>query len=185
MRSFSLLLPLLLVVSACTDVENPDETNVDEVITTVTLSFDGPDGVVEGLWADPEDDGSPVIVSPELAANTEYQLTVEFLNELAEPSEDITAEVADEADEHQVFYTTTATVTYNDQDDGGLPLGLDVTLTTGDPGSTDLTVTLRHLPELDGQPQKVAGLAEQAETDGISSLPGESDISITVPLTVQ
>ncbi len=181
MRSVS----LLLVLSACSDVENPGETNVDEVITTVTLSFEGPDGVVEGLWADPEDDGSPVIVSPDLTANTEYQLTLEFLNELAEPSEDITAEVADEADEHQVFFTTTATVSYNDQDDGGLPLGLDVMLTTGDVGSTDLTITLRHLPELDGQVQKVAGLDEQAQADGISGLPGESDISVTVPLTVQ
>ncbi|MFT6160421.1 MAG: hypothetical protein ACJAZO_004268 [Myxococcota bacterium] len=178
-------LPLLLVLSACTDVENPDGDNVEEVITTVTLIFDGPDGVVEGLFADPENDGSPVIVSPDLAANTEYQLTVEFLNELSDPAEDITEEIADEADEHQVFFMTDATIVYNDQDDGGLPLGLDVTLTTGDVGSTDLTIILRHLPELDGVAQKVAGLAEQAETDGISSLPGDSDISVTVPLTVQ
>ena len=178
-------LSIVLLATACTDVENPTGDNVEEVITTVALTFVSPDGTVEGSWADPEDDGSPVIVSPELAANTEYQLTVEFLNELADPAEDITEEIEDESDEHQVFFTTDATVTYNDEDANGLPVGLDVTLTTGDAGSVDLTVTLRHLPEQGGVAQKVAGLAEQAEADGIASLPGDSDASVTVPLTVQ
>ncbi len=179
-------LALLLAVSACDNVEDTDgDENIEEVITTIVLTFDGPEGLVEGSWADPENDGSPVIVSPELTANTEYQVSVEFLNELEDPAEDITEEIEDEADEHQVFFATDATVTYNDQDDGGLPIGLDVTLTTGDAGTEDLTVILRHLPELDGAAQKVAGLAEQAEADGISSLPGDSDAMVTIPLTVQ
>lgn len=176
---------LLLSVTACQDVEDPEEENVEEVITTVNLTFTGPDGAVEGSWADPEDDGSPVVVSPELAANTEYQVSVEFLNELEDPAEDITEEIDDEADEHQVFFTTDVVVAYNDEDSIGLPLGLDVTLTTGDEGTEDLTITLQHMPALDGVAQKEAGLAEQAAADGVSSLPGDVDVSITIPMTVQ
>ena len=176
---------MMLALSACNDVEDPGEDNVEEVITTVILTFDGPDGMVEGSWADPEDDGSPVVVSPDLSANTEYQVSVEFLNELEDPAEDITEEIADEADEHQVFFTTDATVAYNDADGGGLPVGLDVTLTTGDAGTEDLTITLQHLPELDGAAQKTAGLADQADSEGVGSLPGDADVSITIPLNVQ
>lgn len=178
------LLPLLLL-AACDDVSDVEpEPNPDEVITTVVVTFDGPNGLIEARFADPENDGEPIITGATLVADTEYAVSVQFLNELTSPAEDITAEIADESDQHQVFYVTGLSVDYNDQDDNGLPIGLDVTITTGAAGTTDLNVVLRHLPPVDGQRVKVAGLAEQA-ADAVSNLPGESDADVTLPLTVQ
>ena len=45
-------------------------------------------------------------MSGSFSENTQYQGAVRFLNETETPAEEITDEVLEEADEHQVFYTT-------------------------------------------------------------------------------
>ncbi|MEZ4367515.1 MAG: hypothetical protein R2939_14750 [Kofleriaceae bacterium] len=72
---------------------------------------------------------------------------------------------------------------YGDTDANGLPIGLDSDITAV-AGTGNLTVTLRHLPPVSGAAQKVAGLAEQVAADGINALPGETDASVTFPVTV-
>lgn len=175
---------------ACTDVENPDQDVEGEVITTVTLTWtDADGGVVQATWADPEDDGDPVVDDVVLAADQSYALTVAFENELAVPAEDVTLEIQDEGDEHQIFFTGTAvddavvTVDYADQDGEGLPIGLDNDAQTSDAGEGTLTVTLRHLPPQGGVPQKTEGLAASyAQGDAI---PGETDVQVTFDLRVE
>ncbi|MFT5686330.1 MAG: hypothetical protein ACI8RZ_007286, partial [Myxococcota bacterium] len=96
---------LLLLLSSCSDVEEHDHDHHDqEVITTVTLTLTSQaDGsILEYTWADPENDGDPVIDDVILLDAEDYDLSVSFLNALEEPAEDITAEIEDEGDEHQL-----------------------------------------------------------------------------------
>ena len=107
--------------------------------------------------------------------NTEYQGAVRFLNQTETPAEEITDEVLEEADEHQVFYTTTEGLniqtTYEDQDSQGNPLGLQITLTTGAASEGSLTVTLRHEPV--------------KPNDGLDSAGGETDIATSFDVSIQ
>ena len=192
MRSLipAVFLPVALF-AGCSDVSDPDEPNEEEVITTVVLTLTQGDETIEVSWADPEDDGSPVIDTLTLAADTEYDVSVQFLNELEDPAEDITLEVEDESDEHQVFYTGSAvddglvTVSYDDTDADGLPVGLLTVFDTAAAGSGELVLTLQHLPPVDDAPVKVGGLADDAATNGVDALPGDADAHVVFPLLVE
>jgi hypothetical protein len=192
---------LALPMGACDDVENPDSHPEGELITTVALTF-APVGGGDPLvfhWADPEGDGAPLVDAITLDDAADYTLSVAFLNEIEQPSEDITAEIEDEADEHQVFFTGSAVTgpatgpnpdaviehAYADQDPNGDPVGLDNTITTLGAGTGELTVTLRHLPAEDGQPVKGPGLAEEVAADGFGAIGGEDDVQVSFPLTVE
>lgn len=163
-----------------------------ELITTVTLTFTPMGGGTDrvGTWEDLDGDGGapPTITSPSLVAGTTYVLAARFQNALETPPEEITDEVRDEGDQHQVFFTGTAiggplAHSYADTDAGGLPLGLANTVMVT-AGAGDLVVTLKHLPPINDAPQKVAGLAEQAKTQGIAAVPGDTDVSVTFPIAV-
>ena len=104
---FFYLFTALLISSCSSDEDEVDEIpeliNEQEVITTVVLTFDSSDNPTQTIrWAVEEDNSSKVI---NLKANTDYQVGISFLDE-TDPSdvEDITEEVIEEADEHQVFY---------------------------------------------------------------------------------
>lgn len=202
MKRLPMLFPLaLLLATACKDVEEtPSATDPVEVITTVVLTFtpDGGGSALTFTWADPEDDGGPVIDDVVLPSGA-YTLDVAFLNELEEPAEDITEEVADEADQHQVFFTgsgvegpatglnASAVIThaYADTDVDGLPVGLENDIETVQAGTGELTVTLRHVPPEDGAAVKVEGLAEAVADGGFGSIGGDNDAQVTFPVEVQ
>ena len=144
---------LLITVSSCKK-EEPVIPNPEEVITTVLLELvpNGGGTTVNLTFRDLDGDGgvAPVITTETLAANTTYTGSITFLNELETPAEDITEEVEEEALEHQVFYSASGgvnvTVTYNDQDTDGNPIGLDTEIVTGDVSSGKFTIVLRHFP---------------------------------------
>jgi hypothetical protein len=95
-----------LALSACPVVEDVDDGHNDgEVITKVALTFApaGGGAALTAAFSDPENDGDPTIDSIALTNGTTYTLTLAFENQLAEPAEDITAEVEEEGGEHQVF----------------------------------------------------------------------------------
>ena len=120
-------------------------------------------------------------------------------HELEDPAEDITPEIEDEGDEHQVFFTGSAVQgpatgpnpaavvehAYADTDADGLPLGLDNTLTTLGVGAGELVLTLRHLPLENDQPVKVAGMAEDVAEGGFGAIGGDNDVQITFNLEVE
>lgn len=193
------LLPLVLLI-ACTDVTAPGGANHEtEVITTVELRFSpasGDDLVFR--WADPEGDGDPSIDPIGLVAGETYSLEIAFLDELVDPGEDLTAEIADEGEEHQVFLTGSAvsgpasasedplvTVAYADTDDAGLPLGLNHTASAEVVGSGELTVTLRHMPEEGGVAVKTEDAAAVVAEGGLAAIGGDSDVQVTFPLEVR
>ena len=199
----------LSLLGGCADDHGHDHDHESEVITTVRLTFTPPgrDDPVVAAFTDPDGDGG-VSGSAEpitLARGNTYDLRVDFLNELEDPAEDITAEVAEEAEEHQVFLTGTAvegpaTVadpqalvlhayadtesTYGADEVGeDLPVGLSSTITARESGTGTLVLTLRHLPELNGMPQKEPELAAMLAAG--EPLPGDVDAAVEFELTVQ
>lgn len=156
MKKFLILFLTLGLITSCSDDDNPTPVNAEEVITTLTLTLTPQGGgtsvVMQSRDADGDGPNAPVItVSGALAASTTYIGSVQFLNELESPAEDITEEVEEEANEHQVFYsflgTSGSTVIYDDMDGNGDPLGVNITLNSGaaSTGNT-LIVTLKHEP---------------------------------------
>src|SRR5687768_6195766 len=103
-------LAMILFAAACSDsdVGNPTDSDdpAPELITAVTLTFTADGGSpLTFEWSDPEADGSPVIDPIALAHVGDYDCSVAFRNDQSNPPEDITAEVRDESDQHQVFFT--------------------------------------------------------------------------------
>ncbi len=170
-----------LLLSSCSgDDDNPEPVNEEEVITTLTITLTptGDSEVVTLESRDLDGDGPnpPVItVSGSLAGNTTYTGSIELLNETVSPPEDITEEVAEEADEHQFFFTYTgpiSEISYLDEDGNGNDVGLEFSLSTLTAGQATLSVTLRHEPK--------------KPNDGtLADAGGETDIAQTFNLVVQ
>lgn len=193
-------LTLSLSLFACGD-DGGGPLNEGEVITTVVLTFAPEGGGAPNVatWNDPDGDGgaAPTIDSIGLVAGTTYRTTVVFENRLESPPEDITAEILDESDEHQVFFTGPAvdgpasnrpgaalTHLYDDEDANALPVGLvNVFTVMGSPGG-DLIVTLRHLPPVNGEPTKRLETADDVRTGGFGAIGGDTDAQVTFPVAV-
>jgi hypothetical protein len=180
-KSILLLAFIGLSFVACSDDDNaPEQINEEETITTMTVSLVAPGGgttiTLQSQDLDGDGPNAPVVtVSGNLAANTSYDGSVVFLDETESPAEDITEEVEEEDDEHQVFYIPSGnitSITYDDQDGDGNPLGLAFTLETGDAGNATLAVTLVHEPK--------------KPNDGtLADAGGETDFTQTFSITIQ
>ena len=193
----------MLLGVGCSDVEKNDHDHHDhehEVMTTVALDFTSSSGEAQTFtWADPMNDGNPQIDDITLSADESYTLTLSFLNELEDPAEDITPEIQDEEDMHQVFFWGSAVVgpsnldnadaiiehAYGDTDANGNPVGLSNDITTLAAGSGELIIALRHMPPEDGQDVKVADLAATVSESGIESIGGANDVQVTFALSVE
>lgn len=221
MKTLTRIAPLALLFSGgCSDdVEVPEgcHTHGDELhcpdddhglATRLILSFTPSDGgdTLSFTWSDPEDDGDPIvddILLPD-GSDTEdhvartWTVDVEVWNDLESPAEDVTVEIADQADAHQFFFTGSAVSgpasdsaeavvehAYADQDADGLPVGLENTFTTLALGSGELVVTLRHMPVEDGNPVKTDGLAEDVLDGGFGAIGGSTDIDVRFNLEVE
>lgn len=186
-----------LVLAACSD-DGGGSTNPEELITSVELAFAPMGGgtTINAAFRDVDGDGGnpPVIDPVNLTAGT-YTLTVKFKNELETPAEDITVEVMDESDVHQIFLFGTAvngpaannpsaplTHTYGDADANGFPIGLTNTI-VATPGSGTLGVMLRHMPPVNDTAVKTGTVADLLKAGG--TLPGEADANVNFTATVQ
>ena len=179
-----LLLLTFNFIIACSNSEDPEPVNEEEVITTLEATLT-PIGKAENVTlksVDLDGDGpdEPVLtVSGKLMANTSYDGILLILNETESPAEDVTIEILEEDDEHQFFFSFTnniASVTYSDTDGDGNPIGVQFRLTTGDVGSGNATFTLRH------EPNKTAtGVAE----GDITNAGGSTDIEVTFAIVVE
>lgn len=187
------------LATGCGDGGNGSQNEL-EVFTTVTLTFTpvGGGATVVAAFKDADGDGGNVpIVDPiNLVAGKQYTTIVTLLNELEVPAADISLEVQDEGDQHQLFFTGSAvkgpasdqplaplTHTYVDKDINGLPLGLVNNLATV-AGAGELTITLRHLPPLNGNVAKLAELAATVKAAGINSIGGVTDVSVKFAVNV-
>ncbi|MDW7694794.1 hypothetical protein R9C00_08575 [Flammeovirgaceae bacterium SG7u.111] len=174
---------VMTFLSSCSDDPEPEIPNEEELITTLTYTLTPVGGgtTVELKFKDLDGDGGddPEITGGTLAANTTYEGSIELLNELESPAEDITEEVEEENDEHQFFYQTTVnglSVAYDDIDGDGNPVGLATKVATTTAGSGKLTVTLRH------EPNKTADGVKDGD---ITNAGGETDIEVTFDVEVK
>ncbi len=175
------------LITSCSSDDDalPEPVNEEELITTLMVTLTPDDGGETVLlsYRDLDGDGPnpPVTdISGNLSANTMYSGNVKVLNELETPVEDITEEVEEEGDEHQFFYTLgsslDATVSYNDVDEDGMPVGIEFDLETGDASTGNLTVTLRH------EPNKTAtGVSE----GNIANAGGDTDVEATFNIEIE
>ena len=151
-----------LTLCAGPNIELISEPGSD-VITMQTQDLDG-DGPNE-----------PVItVSGPLTAGTSYAGSIQWLNEMEDPAEDITEEILEEDDEHQVFFSAAGVgmeFVYMDFDGDGNPLGTQFVLAPLGAGSGSVTITLVHEPA--------------KPNDGLDTAGGSIDIQTTFPVTVE
>jgi len=191
--------------TSCDDDDVPEIENELEVITDVVLIFtneDDPEDVVEAHAEDPDGEGIEGLeIMDEITLDVDktYTLTFDIENALAEEEEeeehdeeeedeeehghgaDITEEIAEEDDEHQLFFSftsdvfadptgegnigedATGTINYNDEDENGNPVGLSTSWTTSSTSSTDgtFTVRLQHQPDL----KTATSTSEDGDTD--------------------
>ena len=174
----SVLSFFFIVVFQSCDKEDPKPVNDEEVITTVkiTLVADGDGSVVTLTFSDPDGplgDLDPTITaSGPLKASTSYSAVMELVNDTISPAENVSEEIADEADAHLFCFSTTGNIeiTYEDEDEKGLPLGLVTSWAIGAAGAGEVTVTLRHQPG-----------TKTGECPGT----GETDVEISFPVLVE
>ncbi|MBX7079799.1 MAG: hypothetical protein K1X88_11465 [Nannocystaceae bacterium] len=206
LRSTAITITALL--GGCAEPFDADPDAETEIITTVRLTFtpEGGGAAITAAFTDPDGDGGmPGNAEPiALLASGAFTLAVEFANALEQPEADITAEVREEAQDHQVFLLGTAVrgpatgtdaaapllhayddveSDYGENTGDDLPVGLVNRITVQAAGTGTLTVLLRHMPPQGGTPQKVAGLAEGLAAG--EPLPGEVDAQVDFMVTVQ
>ncbi len=173
---------MALVFTACEPEDDHDHDHEGELITTLVMSLTAEDNsTYEFRFEDLDGEGGnePTITTQDLPSGTTFSAAISVLNESEEPVEDITQEIEAEAAEHQFFFAASnnnVSVTYNDDDGAGNPLGLSSTLTTSGTGSTSLTVTLRHEPD-----KSAMGVS----SGDITNAGGETDIEVTFDFNVQ
>ena len=121
----------------------------------------------------------PTVDSLILGSASTYSGTVRLLNETVNPTGDVTEEITREGTSHQFFYDIEGglagqvTVDITDTDEGGLPLGLALTVTVEEnsAGTTGaLRVRLYHYPNAD-------------DKDG-TSISDETDVDIVFPVRI-
>lgn len=155
------------------ETKAPEAENEEEIITDVTLTFtntlDATD-VVIATATDPDGEGVEELqINGEinLEISKTYDLSITAENKLETPAEDITEEIEEEADEHQLFFSfnndafkspmgdgnidnPADALDYLDLDENMNPIGLKTRWTcSAEPLSGGFfTVRLQHQPDL-------------------------------------
>ena len=172
-KTLYLLLSLLII--SCSK-EDPEPINEEELITTVQLTLKSP-GITDQIVRWQEGSNNSDIIS--LAANTQYEVEIIFLDE-SDPSdiEDITEEVKEEADEHQVFYEFSQLNIGLEQsssdtlDSNQNPVYINSLWNTSEVGSGTVRVYLIHEP-----------VTKSSSTrDGFA---GETDVTVDFPIIIE
>jgi hypothetical protein len=180
-RLFLFLLFGLMFISC--EKDDPKPINEEELITTVkvtcTPSTGGETVILSFVDLDGDGGNNPVITGGTFKSNTSYNVAIQFLNESSSPIEDITDEVRDEGQDHQVFMDSSGnfefSYSYLDSDLDGNPIGLEMQFLIGAVGSGQLTLTLRHEPDKSGT----------GVSDGdLTNAGGETDVEVSFPVSV-
>jgi hypothetical protein len=160
------------------DAPSPQNPNEQEQITTLRLIVSEGSTVVDTFsFTDIDGPGgnAPTIENIALRANKNYTATVLLLDQSKNPVDTISNEVAEEDDEHQFFYTVSGanlTVTPTDVDANGVPVGLEASFVTGAASTGNLTVVLKHQPDV-----------KPTSGNGDSTL-GETDVEVTFAVNI-
>lgn len=135
----------------------------EELITTLAITLTPSGGgspiIVRFRDLDGEGGNAPVVDVLAVTAGTDYNGTVQVLNETETPPENITEEVEEEAEAHQFFFETlggfsAAVVEYADKESDYVsnsgadhPVGIAFTLSVGNAQNGQFRVILSHFDE--------------------------------------
>lgn len=188
---------LLMLLMGCNDdVSDPDGHDHDHdhgVIAAVQLTF-APTSGGDAVTYEIHDGVSDEV---QLMAGESYDLSVAILEDDADGLLDLTGEISNDAESHQVFFlgediaseatqsqNALVSVDYNDSDSNGMPLGIDSVATGLQAGSGSMQVVLRHMPPENGNPIKTAESAADVASGGLSAIGGDNDFDVSFDLTV-
>lgn len=181
----STILAAVLLVS-CGD--DPQPANEEELITTLTVTLTSSGGAPITMTfkdLDGSGPGTPTYTYSSggneaiLLTSTTYAASLTLLNESVTPSENITTEIEEEADEHLFCFQKTGlsglSINYADTEadyigSGVLPVGLTTTWTTTSESSGAVKITLRHQP---------------GTKNGDCPGSGDTDIEVTFNIVIQ
>jgi hypothetical protein len=171
---FGALLAIGLLFTQCSkDDDTPEPVNEEEVINRVTFDVTADGSTTTYTW----EEGATSFSLP-LKANKAYEVAVSFFN-ATDPAdvEAINPEVIEEADEHQVFYENSssvvaiASVSSDNKDSAGNPLGLKTAWTTTAAGEAVVRLYLIH------EPSTKSGASR-------ADFGGETDVQIDINVAV-
>ncbi|GAA3984175.1 hypothetical protein [Hymenobacter antarcticus] len=178
-RLAALLLATPLIFSSCKDKKDPEPADDNEQITTVTYLLTPAAGstapTATVTWRDTDGTGgnAPTIGTLNLKPNTTYTGALTLLDETKNPVVVTSDEIRKELDDHLFFFDTTPAsllgITRTDKDSKNLEVGLATRVVTTAAGTGNLKITLRHQPG----------------TKNGTFAPGDTDIEVTFPVTVQ
>ncbi len=177
----SSLFAIVFVSCQKDDVENPDDNNESELITTITLAFTDSANTANVRYStfnDPDGEGGngpTQFDTIRLQANTTYFTSVILLDQSGSAVDTISNEVLEEGVDHQFFFSTagaSATITYTDTDDNGNPIGLLTKWATGNISTGTATVVLKHQPDI------------KAPAPGNEAL-GETDVELSFVFEIE
>ncbi len=177
----SLIAASILLISFNSCKKDPVvDPNEEELLTTVRITLtekiSGSQSLFEFKDLDGEG-GQPPSLFEQIVLEKQkaYDCSIEFLNESVSPIDNITEEILEEGEDHEIFFTATnSLVTFSNlsKDVNNLPLGLTSTWTTANAtGSGTLSITLKHKPGI------------KALGDPITK--GETDVALDFALVVQ
>lgn len=176
------LIPLSILSIALFSCEpnDPVDPNEEELITTFNVDLEANGFTYTLNYTDLDGDGgnAPILTIDSLSANTTYSGSITLFNESETPTEEITPEVFDEANDHQFFFSSSgsSTFVYSDQDDNGNPLGLSFEVTTGNTTNETFAFVLRHEPD-----KSAAGV----NSGDITNAGGETDIEVSFDVIIE
>ncbi len=177
MKKTVLILTLLATLFSCK--KSSEESNEEELITTITLNFRevSGSGTATAIFKDIDGNGGnppTLFQTVTLQPNKTYDLSATFTDESKSPAADITSEIVSEGVDHQIFYEVSGvnlTISNLNLDNANLPLGTTARWATGAVGTGTVKMTLKHKPGI------------KAVGDTVAK--GETDIEIIWPTTIR
>ncbi len=175
-----------LSFTACSDNDDHDhddhdhgehEDEITQLVYTLTNTANSAD-VVTFTFTDEDGEGGAdgtTEVSGNLTANATYSGALELIN--LEELEDVGAEIAEEdAEDHEILYNANGlTIETTDVDGNGDPLGFNTSVTAGDAGTGDLTISVVH----EGKKPNNGTVADALSGEGTT------DIEVAFEVTVE
>ena len=173
-KTYLFYFPLLTIFIYSCSKDDPDGINEQEYISNVVLNITSSDGISQTIDWDISETNMETI---NLKTNSDYNVGLSFENR-SDPTdiEDVTIEIIDEADEHQVFFefadvSVDVTSADNDTKVGSRGVLLKSVWNASSSGSGIVRVYLIHQPTNFN--------ATNREAFG-----GFNDVSIDIPVTV-
>lgn len=165
-RIFSTALLSLSILAFSCKKDDPVHEHENENINQVQLTFHNENTHKTFLWTLDQID---TILLDE---NQTYELSIAFLHADQDKTEDLTSEIQEEAENHQIVYSiepsSLASITYLDKDVNNLPIGLESEIKISDAGNGKFRVVLKHFNDSKNIPSS-----------------GSTDVDIQFPIVIQ